>query len=100
MHFLAKDTIIYCSFFSEMNPSVADILNSGVNPSSNATSGGGEGNSNLQLEQLVLEQGGEREAVWSPNFSIAHLIEFTKLETLRLASVIFFNPFVVQWNCT
>ena len=37
----------------------------------------------FELEQLVLESGGEREAVWSPNFSIAHLIEFTKLQTLR-----------------
>ncbi len=37
----------------------------------------------FQLEQLVLEEGEEREAVWTPNFSIAHLIEFTRLETLR-----------------
>ncbi len=46
----------------------------------------------LSLEHLVLEEGEERESVWTPNFSIAHLIEFTRLETLRRSDVLVAVP--------
>ena len=65
------------NFFSPPRFSVPAELNPDVLGASLASS------SPLKLEQMVLEEGKERDAVWTPNFSIAHLIEFTRLETLK-----------------